>query len=303
MKYLESMRPWHWTKNVFVFAALVFGQKLWGEPGEVLVAVSSAVGCFLCFCIASSAVYLFNDITDRRTDRLHPQKRHRPIAAGTISVGSAALLSAVCAAAAIIGSFALDEPLGKIIVAYLVVMACYSLLLKRIMILDCVVISIGFCLRAVAGAVAVQVNISPWLIICTFALCLFLAFSKRRSEIARLGENSEQFRTTLGEYTPELLAHMLDVTSGLAIICFLLYATDERTASVVTDKLIYTTPLVLYCVFRFSALVQTGRFAGPVELIVHDRPFQAGAVLWGLLCVGIVYADKIGINWGKILSF
>jgi len=166
------------------------------------------------------------------------------------------------------------------------------------MILDCVVISIGFCLRAVAGAVVVEVDISPWLIICTFALCLFLAFGKRRSEIAQLRENSQLFRETLGGYTPELLAHMLDVTSGLAIICFLLYAMDERTQDVVTDKLIYTTPLVLYCVFRFSALVQKGKYSGPVQLIARDLPFQIGFVLWILSCIVIVYADKLVSIWG-----
>jgi len=180
-------------------------------------------------------------------------------------------------------------------------MVLYSLLLKRMMILDCVIISIGFCLRAIAGAVVVDVLISPWLIICTFALCLFLAFSKRRSEIAQLRENSESFRRTLAGYTPELLAHMLDVTSGLAIVCFLLYAMDKRTLDIFgTNNLVYTTPMVLYCVFRFSALIQKGRYSGPVQLIVSDRPFQIGFVLWVLSCIGIIYADKLGISFGNI---
>jgi len=165
------------------------------------------------------------------------------------------------------------------------------------MILDCVVISIGFCLRAVAGAIVVGVSISSWLLICTFALCLFVAFSKRRSEIAQLGEDSESFRKTLAGYTPELLAHMLDVTSGLAIVCFLLYATDEMTvARFGTINLVYTTPLVLYCVFRFSALIQTGRFPGPVELILADLPFQIGFVLWALSCIFMIYAERLGIG-------
>jgi len=303
MRFLRMMRPSHWSKNVFVFAALVFGQRLSGAPEEVLVAVSSAIGGFLCFCLASSAIYIFNDIVDRSSDRLHPEKRHRPIASGAVGVRSAAALSVICAGGGIAGGYVLDGGFGRIVVGYIVLMVLYSLLLKRAMILDCVVISIGFCLRAVAGAVVVKVSISPWLIICTFALCLFLAFGKRRSEIAQLGENSEQFRVTLGGYTPELLAHMLDVTSGLAIVCFLLYATDERTVAIVTDKLIYTTPVVLYCIFRFSALVQKGKFSGPVELILHDFPFQIGFVLWCLLCIGIVYADKLGIDWGRVLAY
>jgi len=294
------MRPLHWTKNIFVFAALIFGQKLSGSGGEVLLAVGRTLGGFGCFCLASSSIYVFNDITDRKTDRLHPEKRSRPIAAGTVGVGAAVVLSVLCAAAAITGGLFLDGGFLAVIVAYLVLMVSYSVLLKRTMIVDCVVISIGFCLRAVAGAVVVRVSISPWLIICTFALCLFLAFGKRRSELVRLGEDSEQFRRTLGEYTPELLAHMLDVTSGLAIVCFLLYAMDQSTKSYVADGLIYTTPLVLYCVFRFSALMQKGKFSGPVQLIVHDLPFQIGFALWVLSCIAIIYADKLGTNFGSI---
>jgi len=294
------MRPSHWTKNVFVFAGLIFGQRLSGTSDEVLAALSGAVGAFICFCLASSAIYIFNDITDRKVDRLHPQKRHRPIPSGEVSVQSAAIVSLICAAGAIAGGYVLNGGFARIVIAYIVLMVLYSLILKRAMIVDCVIISIGFCLRAVAGAVVVKVIISPWLIICTFALCLFVAFGKRRSEIAQLGENGEQFRATLGGYTLELLGHMLDVTSCLAIVCFLLYATDKRTVAIFTNKLIYTTPVVLYCVFRFSAMVQTGKFSGPVELIRHDLPFQIGAVLWCVLCFVIVYADKLGINWGNV---
>jgi len=297
MKFLQIMRPLHWTKNMFVFAALIFGQKL-DEP----LAVGRAIGGFFCFSLAASAVYIFNDIIDRKTDSLHPEKCKRPIAAGSVSAGSAALMSVLCAIVAIVGSFLLAHSFALIILTYVVLMILYSLLLKRMMILDCVIISIGFCLRAIAGVVVLQevyeeVFISPWLIICTFALCLFLAFSKRRSEIAQLREDSESFRQTLAGYTPELLAHMLDVTSGLAVICFLLYAMDDRTFRLFgTNNLVYTTPLVLYCIFRFSALIQKGKFSGPVQLILHDWPFQIGFVLWVISCIGIIYADKLGLG-------
>ena len=297
MRLLQVLRPLHWIKNVFVFAALIFGKKLVGPADEVLLALGMAVGGFFCFCLAASAIYVFNDIVDRKADRLHPEKRKRPIAAGTVSMAGAAVLAAVCATAAVVCSFLLTTTLGGIIIAYVVLMVLYSLLLKRLIILDCVVISVGFCLRAMAGAVVVGVFISPWLVICTFALCLFLAFSKRRSEISQLRENSESFRETLGGYTPELLAHMLDVTSGLAVVCFLLYAMDDRTLRLFgTNNLVYTTPLVLYCIFRFSALTQKGKFAGPVELILRDLPFQLGFVLWIISCMAIIYADKIG-SW------
>jgi len=309
MKFLQIMRPLHWTKNVFVFAALVFGKKLIAPTNEVFSAVGGAMGGFFCFSLAASAIYIFNDIIDRESDKLHPEKSQRPIAAGAVTVGSAAILSVLCAVAAIVCSYLLVNRLAIVILIYIGLMVLYSLLLKRMMILDCVAISIGFCLRAIAGVVVLkdpEVFISPWLIICTFALCLFLAFSKRRSEIALLRENSESFRKTLAGYTPELLAHMLDVTSGLAIVCFLLYAMDERTLDTFdTNNLVYTTPIVLYCVFRFSALIQKGKYSNPVQLILRDRPFQIGSLLWVLACIGIIYADKffISINVGDVWPY
>jgi len=304
MKFIQIMRPWHWTKNVFVFAALIFGQKLFGPLDEVLIAVGGAVGAFFCFCLAASATYIFNDIYDRETDRLHPENRNRPLAAGLIDVPSAAILAVICASVAVVASFALTRVLGVIILVYIVLMVLYTLVFKRAMILDCIIISIGFCLRAVAGAVVVGVFISPWLIICTFALCLFLAFSKRQAEIAQLQENSELFRQTLAGYTPELLVHMIDVTSGLAVVSFLLYAMADRTFETFgTHNLVYTTPLVLYCVFRFSGLIQKGKYAGPVQLILHDVPFQIGFVLWVLWCIAIIYADRNGFTLGNVWAY
>jgi len=292
MKLLQIMRPKHWTKNVFVFAALVFGQQM-----TVPLAVGRAVGAFFCFCLAASAIYIFNDIIDCDTDSLHPEKRKRPIAAGSVSIYSAIMVSAFCAALAIIGGFVLARILAVVILSYIALMILYSLLFKRMMILDCVVISIGFCLRAIAGAVVLGIFISPWLIICTFALCLFLAFSKRRGEIILLGENSDSFRQTLAGYTPELLTHMLDVTSGLAVVCFLLYAMDDQTLRIFgTNNLVYTTPLVLYCIFRFSLLIQQGRYSDPLVLIYKDLPFQIGLMLWILSCIAIIYADKLGFG-------
>jgi 4-hydroxybenzoate polyprenyltransferase len=298
MKFLQIMRPLHWTKNMFVFAGLIFGHKL-----NVPLALGRAIGGFACFCLAASAVYILNDIIDRQRDRLHPEKCKRPIASGRVNIGSAVVIAVLCAAAAIIGAFLLGQAFAAIILIYIVLMVFYSLLLRRIMILDCVVIATGFCLRAVAGAVVVDVFISPWLIICTFALCLFLAFGKRRGEIALLQQGRESFRNTLTDYTPELLAHMLSVTSGLAVVCFLLYAMDDRTLQAFgNNHLVYTTPLVLYCIFRFSSLIQTGKYLGPVQFILHDLPFQIGFVVWIIASVVIVYADKLGINFGDIFQ-
>ncbi|UCE98746.1 MAG: decaprenyl-phosphate phosphoribosyltransferase [Planctomycetota bacterium] len=302
--YLLIMRPSHWTKNIFVFVGLIFGGKLAGSVDEVLLAIGSALGGFFCFSLAAASIYIINDIIDRDADKIHPEKCNRPIAAGVVPIGPAVVLSAICAFVAIVSSYMLARSLSIVIVTYIGLMLLYSLILKRMMILDCITISIGFCLRAVAGAIVVGVFISPWLIICTFALCLFLGFGKRRSEVEQIGEDIEAFRRTLAGYTPELLAHMLDVTSGLAIVCFLLYATDARTLRVFgTNNLVYTTPLVLYCIFRFSALIQKGMYSGPVELTLRDRPFQIGFALWVLSCIGIIYANKLGISLGGIWAY
>jgi 4-hydroxybenzoate polyprenyltransferase len=292
MELLRTLRPVHWVKNVFVFAALIFSRRLAGPLAESLPAVGMALGAFVCFCLASSAVYILNDVLDRKTDRVHPQRRSRPIAAGRVAVSTALAVGTGCALPALIGSFLLSNALAAIVLAYMLLMVFYSMGLKHVMILDCAIIALGFCLRAVAGAVVIGVFISPWLVICTFALTLFLAFSKRRGEIAQLQEDSEAFRKTLGEYTPELLAHMLDVSSVLAVACFLLYAMDYRTLELFgTNNLVYTTPVVLYCIFRFSALTQKGLYSDPVKLITEDRPFQIGLVLWAALCVGIIYVN------------
>jgi 4-hydroxybenzoate polyprenyltransferase len=304
MKYISIMRPTHWSKNVFVFAALLFGRKIIAPTREVEYAVASAFGAFVCFCLASSAMYILNDVLDRRSDSAHPEKSRRPIASGEVGVGWALLLAVICAAVAIVGSFMLVHGFGVIIVAYLIITTLYSLILKRLMIVDVIIIALGFVLRAVAGAVVVGAPISPWLIICTFALCLFIGFGKRYSEIMLLSENSVLFRKTLGGYTLELLAHMLNVSSGLAVVCFLLYTRDGRTVQTFgTDNLVYTVPLVLYCIFRFSALIQKGRYSGPVQIILCDRAFQLGFVLWALACMAIIYAQKLGLSLSDIVVY
>jgi decaprenyl-phosphate phosphoribosyltransferase len=294
MDLLRLLRPVHWVKNTFVFAALVFSGHLIGPSEDVL----RVVGAFVCFSLAASSMYIVNDIVDRRTDGVHPQRRNRPIASGRVKVPAAVLLALACALAALAGGFILSVGLYAILGLYLVLILLYSFGFKRVMILDCVVIAVGFCLRAAAGAVVINVFISPWLTICTFALCLFLAFSKRRGELALLAADSEAFRKTLGQYTPELLSHMVNVTSVLAVTCFLLYTMDSRTRTLIgTDGLVYTTPVVLYCIFRFSALMQNGTYCDPVRLITRDRAFQIGILLWVVLCIGIVYGRGEMPQW------
>lgn len=304
MKLLTIMRPTHWSKNIFVFAGLIFGGRLVGPVSSVIQDFLSALGAFFCFSMASSAIYIFNDIIDRKADLMHPEKARKPIAAGEVSIRLASIQAVLCAVVAVVCSYQLVREFAVIIIGYIALMVLYSLVLKKVMIFDVIAIAVGFVLRAVAGAVVVGVFVSPWLIICTFALCLFLGFGKRRSELALLSEDSNFFRETLGGYTPELLSHMLDVTSGLAIVCFLLYSTSDRTVHYLgTNNLVYTTPLVLYCVFRFSAVIQKGRYSGPVQIILRDLSFQIGFILWALSCVGIIYAGKFDIGLGGVLHY
>jgi 4-hydroxybenzoate polyprenyltransferase len=253
---------------------------------------------FAAFCAASSAVYVFNDILDRHYDQLHPWKRSRPLASGQVQVREAAMLAIGLAGLGILTGMLVRWQVAILIVAYIVLMVLYTLVLRRVMILDCMVISLGVCLRAAAGAVAVGVAISPWLMICTFALSLFVAFGKRRAEVTQLGDGGSAYRQVLADYSPELLGHMLDVTSGLAIICFLLYAMDQRTAGLFgTNALVYTVPLVLFCVFRFSAAMQSGRYPDPVGFILRDRPFQIAGLAWVAACAVVVYGGYAIKGW------
>jgi 4-hydroxybenzoate polyprenyltransferase len=300
MPILRLMRPEQWTKNLFLLAGAVFGRRLladgqvqWGTILVVLLGVA-------CFSLVSSAVYVLNDIIDRNEDRRHPRKRHRPIAAGAVSTGSAALLCGGLLVVGLGGALLLDRAFFVVAAVYFVLQLGYTLRLKQVVLLDVIIIALGFVLRAIAGAVLVHVIISPWLVICTFTLCLFMGFSKRRCELSALNggtrTDAARHRRTLALYTPELLNHMTTLTAGIAVVSFLLYAMDDRTEAVFgTNYLVYTLPLVVYAVFRFALLVEHGRVDGPSDVLLRDRPFQAALAAWGIMAVIIVY-------WGRDLS-
>lgn len=296
MPHLRLLRPQQWIKNVFIFAALVFGHRL-TDPHSV---VQTLLG-FLCLCLVSSAVYITNDIHDREEDRLHPRKRKRPVASGEVRVGPAAALAGVLLVAGLGGSLLLDRAFAVVTLTYLLLQIGYTFGFKHAVILDVIAIGLGFVLRAVSGAVLLHVAISPWLVICTFTLCLFMGFSKRRCELNALalsdnGNNAAQHRRTLSVYTPDLLNHMTTLTAGIAIITFLLYATDTRTVDqfgrIGANALLATLPIVVYAIFRFAVLVEHGRVDGPTDVVLRDRPFQAAIVLWGAAALAIVYLNE-----------
>ncbi len=292
--YIQLLRPKHWIKNVFLFAGIVFGKELLGI--EAFVGVIQG---FVCFCGLSSGAYIFNDLWDVEADRQHRLKRNRPLAAGKISPSAATLLGIVLTAAMLGWAFWLGSVFGIIGAAYTGLNLGYTFWFKHEPIVDVIAISLGFVLRAVAGVALLEgVELSPWLIVCTFCLCLFLGFGKRRSELTEYGEQASEFRRVHELYSKGMLDQMLSITSGVTVVAFLMYTLHPRTIAWIGNYyLVYTTPLVLYGIFRFLLLIETGKARGPVEVIVRDRPFQLTLVAWALACLGIIYGSKLSAMW------
>jgi 4-hydroxybenzoate polyprenyltransferase len=287
---LISLRPEQWTKNLVVLAGLLFGGGL-TDPRAVLLALAA----FAIFCALSGAVYLFNDVSDRDADQQHPLKRSRPIASGELPVRTALLAAGFLGAVAVEAALLVSPSLGLVAGAYLTLLFVYSAALKNIVILDALTIAAGFVLRAVAGAVAVNVPISHWLLVCTTLLALFLAFSKRRHELTLLGEGAIGHRRILEEYTPYLLDQMVSVVTASTLVAYSFYATSpETTERLGTSKLGLTIPFVLYGIFRYLYLVHQRRGGGsPAALLMADRPLLACVALWAL-SVGLILYTPLG---------
>lgn len=297
MAYLRLLRVHQWVKNVFIFAGLIFSRKFL-DPESVLICLLG----FVCLSLVSSHVYILNDIHDRHEDRLHPRKRLRPIASGEVSPAAAGGVAAVLLVAGLGGSLLLDRGFALCVVTYLLLQFAYTWGFKHAVIVDVISIGLGFVLRAVAGAVLVHVPISPWLVICTFTLCLFMGFSKRRCELnvlsAGSGVEAAAHRRTLSVYTPELLNHMTTLTAGIAVVSFMLYASDPVTIQKFeTNYLLYTLPLVVYAIFRFAVLVEHGRVDGPTDVVLRDRPFQIALLSWAAAALLIVYNGRQIQEW------
>jgi len=281
------MRPRQWVKNIFVLAGLVFAGQLFDST-----ACTRAFVCFLLFCSASSAVYLMNDIFDRSNDLHHPIKRLRAIPSGRLPVPAAAAAALLLAAGAIAGSLALSRMTFLIVTLYLAWSAGYTSGLKRIFILDVLIVASGFVLRAAAGAAAVGAEISPWLICCTFLLALYLALGKRRNELTLLGESARQHRDNLGSYSVPLLDSWLTALSGATIVCYALYTQSPRTVqNFHTTNLLYTVPFVIYALFRYQHLVLRQNAGGdPGSSLVRDRGMVIAILGWAAVAAFIVYA-------------
>lgn len=288
---LRCMRPWQYTKNLLVFAALVFAREM-GNPDAVL----KAVVAFVLFCLVSSAVYLINDVRDAEEDRRHPEKCDRPIACGALAPSAATVAAAVLLIIGLGGSLAVNLNLGLTIAAYFVLQMLYQVALKRIVILDVFAIAGGFVLRAVAGAEAIAVEISPWLLICTLLLALFLGLAKRRGEIVLLEAEAANHRATLERYSVALLDQLIGVVASATLMSYCLYTISERTvAELGSTRLMYTIPFVIYGLFRYMYLVQRhGHGGAPDRTLLTDRPLLLNVALYALTAAAIIHLAPDG---------
>ena len=283
---LASLRPAQWTKNLLVFAGLLFGRRLFDTT-----AILDALGAFAVFCLLSGVVYIINDISDRESDRRHPLKARRAIASGALPVKAAAAAAFAIGAVALAGASALGLPFLAVAVAYLALQAFYSGPLKHIVIIDVLTLAIGFVLRAVAGAVAVNVEISHWLLVCTILLALFIGLAKRRHEIVLLAGGATSHRPILGEYSAYLLDQMIGVVTASTLISYVFYTISPETqAKFGTSWLGLTIPFPLYGIFRYLYLVHQREGGGsPADLLLTDRPLLTCVALWALAVALIIY--------------
>ncbi len=283
---LISLRPGQWAKNLLVFAGLLFGLRLLD-----LTAVVRACAAFAIFCLLSGVVYLINDIADRDTDRQHPLKAQRPIASGALPVPTAATAAIVLGVVALTAAFALGPRFFIVAAFYLALLGLYSGLLKHIVIIDVLTVAVGFVLRAVAGAVVVDVDISHWLLVCTILLALFISLAKRRHELLLLADDAASHRPILGEYTPYLLDQMIAVVTASTLIAYVFYTISPETEQKFgTQWLGLTVPFPLYGIFRYLYLVHQRKGGGsPADLLLTDRPLLVCVTLWALSVALIIY--------------
>jgi 4-hydroxybenzoate polyprenyltransferase len=286
LNLLRSLRPSQWTKNLIIFAALIFGQRLLDST-----AVLTSVAAFAIFCALSGVVYLINDVADRHADRQHPTKRHRPIASGAVPVPLAIGTATVLAFGSLTGAYLLRTEFGLVATGYLLLLALYSGPLKHVVIIDVLTIAVGFVLRAAAGAVVISVEIGHWLLIVTLLLALFLALSKRRHELVLLADSARSHRRILQEYSPYLLDQMISVVTASTLVAYAFSTiSPEVIAKFGTDKLGLTFPFPLYGIFRYLYLVHQKEGGGsPADMLLNDRPLLACVALWGIAVVLIIY--------------
>jgi 4-hydroxybenzoate polyprenyltransferase len=282
---LRSMRPRQWAKNTFIFAPLVFDQKL-----TQLDALLPTLAGFVLLCMASSAVYLVNDLADIEADRKHPSKRLRPIAAGALPQGVAKVSAVLLFALTLVLSLLLNWAFTLIVATYILTNLLYSFWLKHVPIIDVLILASGYVLRVAAGVVLISVErFSPWLYICTTLLALFIGFGKRRAEMVLLADGANEHRRVLDGYTLPFLDQLIVIVSACAIMAYSLYTFSAEN---LPDNhfMMLTIPFVMYGIFRYLQLIHVQSAGGaPDELVLSDRPLLLTILLWGLSAAAFLY--------------
>lgn len=282
----QLLRPTQWAKNTVLFAALIFSKHLfvWADSARVLLA-------FVCFCAVASGAYVMNDLRDCERDRQHPLKSRRPLPSGRVARATAAVLALALMAAGLGGAGLLGRGFAALTLGYLLLQVAYTFAFKEMVILDVMSIAAGFVIRAAAGGVVIGVPVSPWLIICTFLLALFLGFAKRRHELVLLEGRAEEHRAALREYSPYFLDQMMSVVTASVVVAYASYtASPEVQVKLGTDKLYLTIPFVLFGIFRYLYLVHQKEEGGnPTQLLLSDQPLLTDVVLWILTAALVLY--------------
>jgi len=289
VELFKSIRPQQWLKNLFIFAPLIFSENIFNRSMFLQSLLAFAV-----FCLLSGALYILNDLKDIEEDRLHPIKSKRPVAAGELKKRQAIAAFVILSFISLLFASLVNEEFLWVCLVYYFLQIAYSFALKHVVILDVFIVASGFFLRVIAGAVAIQVQISPWLLICTTLLALFLALSKRRHEILLLDEEAVNHRPILKEYSPYLLDQMISVVTASTVIAYCLYTISGETIEKFgTNKLILTIPFVLYGIFRYLYLIHQKAEGGtPETLILKDRPLLFDIFLWIISAALIIYFGR-----------
>ncbi|MDZ7342107.1 MAG: decaprenyl-phosphate phosphoribosyltransferase [candidate division KSB1 bacterium] len=286
IELIKSLRPHQWTKNFLLFAGLIFSHRLFS-----LVLFTRTLAAFGIFCLISGAIYIINDLIDLKKDQQHPLKRLRPIASGKIPIDLAKRLATALLLTSLFLAFWLDKKFALVCLGYVGLMICYSAYLKRIAIWDVLIIALGFVLRAIAGAVVINVPSSPWLLICTLFLSLLLALAKRRHELMLLGKEANHHRQSLTQYSPHLLDQMISGITGATLIAYALYTLAPRTfAQGAPNSMVVTIPFVIFGIFRYLFLVYEDNQGGAPEItFISDMPLLIDVALWAIAVVSILY--------------
>lgn len=287
IKYLLIlMRPPQWTKNLLVFAALIFSNSLFKINALITVLLT-----FCAFCLTSSVIYILNDWKDKQKDRIHPDKRHRPLASGVVSTNEAFIFAGLIVIVDILLILFLGGYVWLVLGAYFLMNIAYTFKFKQVVILDIIILALGFVLRAISGGVVIEVEISSWLIVATFFLALFLVLCKRRFEMVSLGKNAISHRKNLSDYSVQLLDQMIAIVCGVTILAYSLYTLSPETVKKFdTENLIFTIPFVVFGIFKYLHLIYKKQLGGkPEAILLNDKYIQLSIILWILCAILIIY--------------